>query len=76
MALIGNYRVINGITLLTMGKSMNEEDVDTIKEAGEKLKELALNVRLIQEDNSRECPAKWRGFRGISLYLTGDSCPC
>ena len=44
MALIGNYRGINGITLLTMGKSMNEEDVDTIKEAGEKLKELAPNV--------------------------------
>ena len=36
IALIGNYRVINGITLLTMGKSMNEEDVDTMAEAGEK----------------------------------------
>ena len=34
IALIGNYRVINGITLLTMGKSMNEEDVDTIAEGG------------------------------------------
>ncbi len=48
IALIGNYRVINGITLLTMGKSMNEEDVDTIAEAGEKLVELAPNVRMIR----------------------------
>ena len=53
IALIGNYRVINGITLLTMGKSMNEEDVDTIAEAGEKLVELAPNVRMIQDDNTQ-----------------------
>lgn len=53
VALTANYRVINGITLLSMGKSMNEEDVSVIEEAGEKLKALAPNVRLIQDDNTQ-----------------------
>lgn len=53
LALIANYRVINGITLLSMGKGMNEEDVDVIAEAGEKLLELAPNVRLLQDDNTQ-----------------------
>ena len=70
VALIGNYRVINGITLLTMGKSMNEEDVDTIKEAGEKLKELALNVRLIQEDNTQN--ALLNGEASVAFLYTSQ----
>ncbi len=53
VAITANYRVINGITLLSMGKSMNEEDVAVIEEAGEKLKELAPNIRLIQDDNTQ-----------------------
>lgn len=53
VALIGNYRVINGITLLSMGKSMNEEDPEVIQEAGEKLLLLAPNVRMIQDDNTQ-----------------------
>lgn len=53
LALTANYRVINGITLLSMGKSMNEEDVTVIEEAGQKLQELAPNVRLIQDDNTQ-----------------------
>ena len=53
IALTANYRVINGITQLAMGRSMNEEDVDVIKETGEKLLELAPNVRLIQDDNTQ-----------------------
>ena len=36
IALVANYRVINGITNLMLGKSMNEEDVDSIKETGRK----------------------------------------
>ena len=47
------YGVINGITLLSMGKSMNEEDVSVIEEAGQKLLELAPNIRLIQDDNTQ-----------------------
>lgn len=53
VAITGNYRVINGITLLTMGKSMNEEDVSVIEEAGQKLQELAPNIRMIQDDNTQ-----------------------
>ena len=53
IALTANYRVINGITLLSMGKSMNEEDVSVIEEAGQKLLELAPNIRLIQDDNTQ-----------------------
>lgn len=54
VAITANYRVINGITLLSMGKSMNEEDVTVIQEAGAKLLELAPNIRLIQDDNTQD----------------------
>ena len=37
-----------------MGKSMNEEDLDVIAEAGEKLLALAPNIRLIQDDNTQD----------------------
>jgi len=53
VAIVGNYRVINGITLLSMGKSMNEEDPAVIAEAGQKLLELAPNIRMIQDDNTQ-----------------------
>jgi spermidine/putrescine transport system substrate-binding protein len=52
VAITANYRVINGITLRTMGKSMNEEDGETIREAGAKLLALAPNIRLIQDDTA------------------------
>ena len=68
IALIGNYRVINGITLLTMGKSMNEEDVDAIAEAGEKLVELAPNVRMIQDDNTQN--ALLNGEASVAFLYT------
>ena len=54
LALIGNYRVINGIVLKTMGKSFNETDLDVLEEMGEKLKELAPNVRLISDSNTQD----------------------
>jgi len=54
VAITANYRVINGITLLSMGKSMNEEDLDVIAQAGEKLLDLAPNIRLIQDDNTQD----------------------
>ncbi len=53
VALTANYRVICGITNLALGKSMNEEDVASIEETGEKLIELAPNVRMIQDDNTQ-----------------------
>ncbi len=54
VALTANYRVICGITQLAMGRSMNEEDPEIIAETGEKLVELAPNVRLIQDDNTQD----------------------
>lgn len=54
VALIGNYRVINGITLKTLGESFNTENLDNIKKAGEKLLQLAPNVRVINDSNTQD----------------------
>ena len=54
VALTANYRVINGITLKTMGESFNTTDLDVIKAAGEKLIELAPNVRVINDNNTQD----------------------
>lgn len=54
VALIGNYRVIDGIVLKTMGHSFNIEDTAVIEEAGKKLMELAPNVRLISDNNTQD----------------------
>lgn len=70
IALIGNYRVINGITQLVMGRSMNEEDVDVIRETGEKLLELAPNVRLIQDDNTQN--ALLNGEASVGFLYTSQ----
>lgn len=54
VALIGNYRVINGITLKTMGESFNTNDMGTLEEMGEKLLALAPNVRVINDSNTQD----------------------
>jgi spermidine/putrescine transport system substrate-binding protein len=51
LGLIGNYRVINGIALKTLGQSFNTSDLDIIGQAGDKLLELAPNVRVIRDDD-------------------------
>ena len=68
IALTANYRVINGITNLALGKSMNEEDVDSIKETGKKLLELAPNVRMIQDDNTQD--ALLNGEASVAFLYT------
>ena len=70
IALTANYRVINGITNLALGKSMNEEDVDSIRETGEKLLELAPNVRLIQDDNTQN--ALLSGEASVAFLYTSQ----
>lgn len=70
LALTANYRVINGITLLSMGKSMNEQDVSVIGEAGEKLKTLAPNVRMIQDDNTQN--ALLNGEASVAFLYTSQ----
>lgn len=54
LAIIGNYRVINGITLKTFGQSFNTEDLGIIQQAGDKLLELAPNIRLISDSNTQD----------------------
>lgn len=54
LAVVGNYRVINGMALKVMGESYNTEDVAVIEEAGQKLLELAPNIRLIKDDNIQD----------------------
>ncbi|MBE5962253.1 MAG: spermidine/putrescine ABC transporter substrate-binding protein [Lachnospiraceae bacterium] len=54
VAIIGNYRVVDGIALKTMGESFNTEDLDVIRAAGEKLKELAPNIRVINDNNTQD----------------------
>lgn len=54
LAVIGNYRVVNGMALKVLGESYNTEDVATIEKAGAKLLELAPNIRLIKDDNVQD----------------------
>ena len=54
VAITANYRVINGITLKTMGESFNTEDLDVIRQAGERLLELAPNIRVINDSNTQD----------------------
>lgn len=70
VALIGNYRVINGITQLAMGRTMNEEDQTVIAETGAKLLELAPNVRMIQDANTQN--ALLSGETSVALLYTSQ----
>ncbi len=54
VAITGNYRVINGITLKTLGESMNTEDLNVIQAAGDKLLQLAPNIRVINDSNTQD----------------------
>lgn len=54
IAITSNYRVMNGMALKILGESYNTSDVATIEAAGEKLLELAPNIRLIKDDNVQD----------------------
>jgi spermidine/putrescine-binding protein len=49
LGITANYRVINGMILKTMGSSYNETNPEVISAAGEKLLQLAPNVRIIHD---------------------------
>lgn len=70
VALVANGRVITGITLLSMGESMNTEDTAVIEEAGQKLLQLAPNVRLIQDDNTQN--ALLNGEASVAFLYTSQ----
>ena len=69
IATIASYRAVEGMVLLTKGKSMNEQDPAVIKEAGEKLKELAPNIRMIQDTNTQNALLNGEASVGI-LYTS------
>ncbi|WP_333647257.1 polyamine ABC transporter substrate-binding protein [Lacrimispora sp.] len=54
LGIVANYRVINGMALKVLGESYNTEDMDKIQAAGDKLLELAPNIRLIKDDNLQD----------------------
>lgn len=54
IGIIGNYRVVNGIALKTLGYSFNTEDLSQIQQAGDKLNSLAPNIRLISDSNLQD----------------------
>lgn len=54
IALTANYRVINGIALKVMGESYNTDDLETIRTAGDKMLELAPNIRVINDNNTQD----------------------
>lgn len=70
VAITANYRVINGITNLMLGKSMNDEDLDSIAETGEKLLELAPNIRLIQDSDTQN--ALLNGEASVAFLYTSQ----
>lgn len=70
IATIASYRAVEGMVLLTMEKSMNEEDPTVIKEAGEKLVSLAPNIRMIQDTNTQN--ALLNGEASVAILYTSQ----
>ena len=54
VGVIDSGRVINGMALKVLGESYNTGDLEAIRRAGEKLRELAPNIRLIKDDNLQD----------------------
>jgi spermidine/putrescine-binding protein len=51
LGIIENFRVINGMALKVIGQSYNTNDLEIIRAAGDKLRDLAPNIRLIRDDH-------------------------
>lgn len=71
VGIVANYRVVLGITLLTMGESMNTEDVSIIEEAGTKLLELSSNIRVIKDSYLQDDLLS--GEVGVALMYTSQT---
>lgn len=54
VGIMDTERVINGIALKTLGQSFNTEDLNVIKEAGDKLLNLADNIRILSQDQTQD----------------------
>lgn len=53
VGIMDTERVITGIALKTLGESFNTEDLDVIQAAGDKLLELAPNIRVLSQDQTQ-----------------------
>ena len=69
IAITGNYRVIEGMALKTFGYSYNTENEEEIQKAGNKLKELAPNIRLISDNDTQNFVLTGEAAVGI-LYTS------
>lgn len=54
VGIMDTERVITGITLKTLGESFNTEDLNAIQNAGDKLLELAPNIRILSQDQTQD----------------------
>jgi spermidine/putrescine-binding protein len=54
VGIIESFRVINGMALKVLGQSYNTNDIAAIRAAGEKLRALAPNIRLIRDDSLQD----------------------
>ena len=54
LGIVDQFRVINGMALKVMGQSYNTNDLEVIQAAGDYLKALAPNIRLIRDDDLQD----------------------
>lgn len=54
VALMDSGRVVMGMALKTMGESFNTEDLEILRKAGDKLMELAPNVRVLSQNQTQD----------------------
>ncbi|MBO5198464.1 MAG: spermidine/putrescine ABC transporter substrate-binding protein [Lachnospiraceae bacterium] len=70
VGLMDTERVVTGITLKTLGASFNTEDLDLIRQAGEKLLELAPNIRMLHQDQTQN--ALIQGEINVAFLFTSQ----
>ena len=71
LGIIDNFRVVNGMALKVLGESYNTEDTAAIEAAGDKLLELAPNIRLIKDQNTQDDLLSGEVGRGGAVHLPG-----
>lgn len=54
VGIMDTERVVNGIALKTLGESFNTEDLSIIQKAGDKLLNLADNIRILSQDQTQD----------------------
>jgi len=54
IGLMESERLVLGIALKTLGESFNTEDLEVIQKAGDKLMDLAPNIRLLSQDQTQQ----------------------